>query len=762
MKNFFTRSIFIASTLGCFLAPTPSASAPRANTLPPNLNASVVWNLDATLVGLNSKRFDLTGQSVAIDNNTIVVGAPNASTNTAISAGAAYVFVRSGNSWVEEAKLQSPSTMLEDNFGAAVAIVGDTAVVGAPLFDGPGFNIGAAYVFVRNGTTWTQQAQLVPPINGDGYAFGTSIAFDGDTIAIGAPGSGSTQPGHVFTFGRNMNTWDVRSIVTSPVSVKGDAFGASVSLSGDFLFIGAPNADGLGATAGAAFVFLRSGFNWIEQKRFDSPTNGPNRSFGRAVAVNGLTALISELPISMGQTPGLVHVVEFDGADWTFRTTLEASEPNPNDDFGWNLALGIDRAVVGARRANVDGQSLTGAAYVFGRDGTGWSFEERIAEPMPEADAYFGANMALSAEWLVIGRPGYGQAFSPGAAYVFKEQLLAQGTSCANTIQCANGFTCVDGVCCDVPCLGQPDDCLACSQMAGGLVDGTCGPAIAGTVCRSSVGICDSKELCDGIMTECPPDMAVEGCVDTDSDGISNTDEILFGANPQASDSDNDGVPDGLEPDWNIDTDRDGLINALDRDSDNDGLEDGLEVNQLMTDPLDSDTDDDCLTDGEEDGNHSGTIETFETDPRIPDFEGTCCTVDADCGTYMSGSVCGNGRQCGPGCRGTNGNTCPPGAFCSSIDNEPGQCITDSPFSSSNVSTSGTGGNGGGGGAGATVGGGDVGCDCRLSTTGELPRSAFFYAACVIAFVRRRIKNTQTFASAKSSATTRRPRGEHP
>jgi FG-GAP repeat len=765
MKNIFTRSSVMASIFGWFYFATAIASATPTSALPPNPNASILWSLDATLVGRDTKSFDLAGQSVAIDNDTILVGAPAANTDSANSAGVVYVFVRSGDSWVEQAKLQSSSSMFQDTFGASVAIVGDVAVIGAPQNDEAGFDTGAAYVFVRSGTTWVQQAKLFPLMApGSGYSFGKSVAFDGNRIVIGASGYDSTKPGYVFLFERNPTMWVQTAVLRPQTWTNGDEFGYSVAIAGPHMIIGSPSAIGMGPNKGAAFFYQQVGSTWIEVKRVDSPTTTPGRIFGRTVAISDTTALISEQPASMGLAPGLVHVLNFDGFNWSVQTTLEASEPNPNDDFGWKLALLGNRAVVGARRASVDGQPEAGAAYVFARDAVGWTALETLAEPMPEPNAYFGANVALSSQWLVVGRPGYGQNFTPGAAYVFKEQLLAQGTTCTKSVQCANGFYCADGVCCDVACGDSTADCMACSRNAGAMTDGVCGPAVAGTVCRESVSICDAKEICPGNMGECPFDNPVPGCVDSDSDGLTDTDEDLFGTNPMNGDSDDDGVLDGAEPDWNLDTDKDGIINGLDTDSDNDGLDDGIEVNRLMTDPLDADTDDDCLLDGEEDANHSGTIETFETDPRVSDFDGTCCTHDLDCGTETSGWVCLEERLCIPGCRGSSGNGCPQGSTCSSTDDNTGECILDDSSSANGgqAGNGGDGGAGGNGGIGTTVPIGDNACACRLSKPDELPRGAFLYAACVAILILRQNERTRRFASAKSSATTGRPCGEHP
>ena len=101
-----------------------------------------------------------------------------------MDAGAAYVFVRSGTTWSQQAYLKASNTGFFDFFGHSVAVSGDTVVVGAY---GQSVSEGAAYVFVRSGTTWTQQALLKASNAGSGDKFGYSVAVSGDTVVVGAP-----------------------------------------------------------------------------------------------------------------------------------------------------------------------------------------------------------------------------------------------------------------------------------------------------------------------------------------------------------------------------------------------------------------------------------------------------------------------------------------------------------------------------------------------------------------------------------------------
>ena len=128
------------------------------------------------------------GRSVVMSGDTVVVGAPFGVAGTVSDAGAAYVFQRSGSAWSQQAKLTAADTAARDRFGGSVAISGDTVVVGALLGTaGVYADAGAAYVFQRSGSTWSQQAKLAAAEVEALDRFGASVAISGDTIVVGSP-----------------------------------------------------------------------------------------------------------------------------------------------------------------------------------------------------------------------------------------------------------------------------------------------------------------------------------------------------------------------------------------------------------------------------------------------------------------------------------------------------------------------------------------------------------------------------------------------
>jgi hypothetical protein len=229
--------------------------------------------------------FDNFGWSVAVSGDTAVLGAADAD-DFGNSSGSAYVFVRNGASWTQQAKFLATDGVAGDRFGYSVAVSGDTALVGAGLLNGK----GAAYVFVRNGTSWTQQAKLLASNGTVDGNFSFSIALSGDTAVIGAYGDSerAVHAGAAYVFVRSGTSWAQQAKLLATDGVAEDRFGIAVALSEDTAVIGADHHGG----AGSAYVFLRNGTSWTQQAELVADDGALDDGFGSAVAVFGGTAVI--------------------------------------------------------------------------------------------------------------------------------------------------------------------------------------------------------------------------------------------------------------------------------------------------------------------------------------------------------------------------------------------------------------------------------------------------------------------------------------
>jgi hypothetical protein len=251
------------------------------------------------------------GHSVSISSDTAVVGA-NRDCDNGILSGSAYAFRYDGASWVEEAKLLASDGQASEEFGYAVAISGDAAVIGANYDNDNGGASGSAYVFRYDGVSWVQDAKL--------------LASDG---------------------------------------AAGDWFGFSVSISGDTAVIGAALDDDNGSDSGSAYVFRYDGSTWAQEAKLLASDGAPDNRFGWSVAISGDTAVIGACrDDDSGSYSGSAYVFRYDGAGWVQQAKLLASDAAVSDTFGGSAAISGDAAVIGADGDDDNGSS-SGLAYVF-------------------------------------------------------------------------------------------------------------------------------------------------------------------------------------------------------------------------------------------------------------------------------------------------------------------------------------------------------------------------------------------------------------
>jgi hypothetical protein len=224
-----------------------------------------VWSEQAKLTANDATVGDQFGFRVSVDGDTAVIGAVF-DDRVASEGGSAYVFVRSGSTWTQQAKLTASDGGAGDWFGVWVSIDGDTALIGSYGDDHSGkFNAGSAYVFVRSGTTWTQQTKLTASDAKASDRFGIPVCLNGDTALIGSSslneGRSGSNPGSAYVFVRDVTTgvWSEQAKLTASDGVGGDAFGVGLSISGDTALIGARLDDDKGTDSGSAYIFVRSG-----------------------------------------------------------------------------------------------------------------------------------------------------------------------------------------------------------------------------------------------------------------------------------------------------------------------------------------------------------------------------------------------------------------------------------------------------------------------------------------------------------------------
>jgi len=447
------------------------------------------------------------GSSVAVDGDTMVVGmlgdsscamgvfnGATAPSDTACEhAGGAYVFMRQNGAWTQQAYLKASNTGAGDAFGVSVAISGDTIVVGAQREDSNAKGVGgsqadnsatdsgAAYVFVRSGSTWSQQAYVKASNTGASDNFGNAVAISGDTIAVGAMWEKSNArgvngdqaddsmgySGATYVFVRSSDTWTQQAYLKASNTDTNNSFGRSVAISGDTLVVGAPGEES-GATgvngnqaddsmggSGAAYVFVRSGTTWSQQAYIKASNTGAYDNFGDSVGIADETLVVGAYSEDSNATgidgnqadnsataSGAAYVFVRSNGTWSQQAYLKASNTADNDVFGSSVGISGDILAVGARGEDSsatgvngnqadNGKVQSGAAYVFIRSGGIWSQQLYLKAANTDTYDSFGS-VAVTGHTTVIG--AYGERSNAtgingnqvdnslgnaGAAYVF-------------------------------------------------------------------------------------------------------------------------------------------------------------------------------------------------------------------------------------------------------------------------------------------------------------------------------------------------------
>ncbi|MCH8987788.1 MAG: hypothetical protein IIA92_03175 [Chloroflexi bacterium] len=328
--------------------------------------ADGVWTEQAKLVGDDTGPGDLLGQVVGLSGDTAVLGAVG-DTPVGTDSGSAYVFVRSEGVWTQQAKLTAGDAGPGDQFGWSAAISGDTVIIGAPTDTPTGTNSGAAYVFIRTGSVWTEQAKLTASDGAMSDNFGWSVYIDGDTAAVGALGESfnGSNSGAAYVFTRTGGVWTEQAKLTASDGTTGDNFGRSVALSGDTLAVGAPGDSDKGADTGAAYVFVRTDGVWAEQAKLTASDGATTDNFGWSVSVSGDTVAAGAFgDIAKGIDAGSVYIYNRSGTSWAEQANLTATGAAIEHKLGISVSLSGNDLVAGAPGDFQKG-TATGAAHVF-------------------------------------------------------------------------------------------------------------------------------------------------------------------------------------------------------------------------------------------------------------------------------------------------------------------------------------------------------------------------------------------------------------
>ena len=386
---------------------------------------------------------DAYGQTVSMsgDGTRYAVGAPNKASSILTAAGAVYVYVLSGSTWTEEAKILAPTPEANVQFGSRLRMSND----GTRLLISS-YGDQKTFVYSRSGSIWQYEAELSAGDKspGDTFGYSLSITADGSRAAVGAPNqdpSGISNAGAVYIFSRSGTTWTEEAKLTASDKIANAGFGESASIastSGALVIIGAhkDNPTGNPGTldAGSCYVFTRSSTTWTQSQKITAPDAAPSDFFGSSVSVSAdgtRAAFGAPFRNFAGVTPvsdaGAVYVYYNNSGTWTYEATLVPSEKSASDNFGYGVFMNSDgsRIVSGSKTA-----STSGVAYLYIRVLTTWNqYDTFVASDKVGADAfgYRGVTSNAAGTRVVVGAENW--TSGKGKAYVYTMSTPAAGTA---------------------------------------------------------------------------------------------------------------------------------------------------------------------------------------------------------------------------------------------------------------------------------------------------------------------------------------------
>ena len=395
-----------------------------------------LWSEEVQFTFHDSNYASANSIAVSLGGDTALVGAGDEN-GGGHGRGAAYVFVRSGSDWTQEARLVPGDPLDYARFGSAVCVSGDTALIGANGDDDDaGYRTGSVYVFTRSAGVWSETAKLTAPDAASNDYLGTSVVITGNHALVGAPGHQSStglEGGAVYVFRGAGTSWSFHQKLVTPGAIRSERFGGSMDVSGSTALIGARSGWGAMGDTGVAYVFTQQGGTWHQRAKLYDPNGETYDRFATSVAIDGDRALIGAPAVDYPF--GAAFVFEGSGSTWTLQQQLVASDAAflTARSFGTTVALEGETAMV----SNSSTGPYVSGVYVFQARGTDWLELEKLSQQL---NIHFGASLSISAGRALIGEPLdfpkhayiYSRPLDSGLSYCYGEPGVGSPCPCGN------------------------------------------------------------------------------------------------------------------------------------------------------------------------------------------------------------------------------------------------------------------------------------------------------------------------------------------
>ena len=360
---------------------------------------------------------DFMGRAVAISGDLAIVGAPFDDAGAVTNQGSVSFYMFNGTNWVFTQKISEAAGGANDNFGISVAINGNYAFVGIPGdMVGANANQGSVNVYFYNGSTWILVAKLTDPAGQPNDAFGASVAVSGTVAIVGAPTDDGTftNEGSVSFYQLLLGSWILKQKMVDSTPEADNYFGTSVSISGNYAVVGVPYDDiAAQADRGSDSVFFNNGSNWVFTQKMTNTYSVIDAEFGASVSISGNYLVVGAPKDGSGayQNQGSASFYRYNGTTWVVMNRFIEFDTF-DDEFGSSVSISGDYAIVGAWRENqfhpISGDE--GSATIYLRVGLGWQRQQKFVKPGvndQNASLGFGVGIDGTSKRFVVGEPGY-------------------------------------------------------------------------------------------------------------------------------------------------------------------------------------------------------------------------------------------------------------------------------------------------------------------------------------------------------------------
>ncbi|MDZ8262871.1 LamG-like jellyroll fold domain-containing protein [Nostoc sp. ChiQUE01b] len=369
------------------------------------------------------------GEETALSGEWAIAGARKADRADIQDAGIAYIFQLQNQMWLQKQQLQPNDTRVGDQFGSAVAMSQQWAIIGARKADyGIIKDAGAAYIYQLADGIWQQKQKLQPPDLNVNSSFGKGIAIKGNWAIIGASHAKSTtiqDAGAAYVFYLENGVWQQKQKLQPEDLGVNQCFGNVIAMTSEWAIIGGGDrytSASIKRPGGAYIYHLENGV-WQQKQKLNSPRPGINDLFGYSVAISGEYAFVGAVntPITNILGTGSVYIYKLIEGVWQPQQLLQPSQPKYCAFFGATVAIANDIAVIGSTRADSSKLKATGDAHIFKLEKGVWQLKEKLQPTDLHYESYFGFSTPTDREWIftTAAWANTSTAKRVGAVYVF-------------------------------------------------------------------------------------------------------------------------------------------------------------------------------------------------------------------------------------------------------------------------------------------------------------------------------------------------------